>query len=122
MIYHSWDITQLILWCVGETLLKLYVFCYEVNREECYHWMVGKQVLVLLLYVLTLNLSVTLERKESRAEVEGGEEKVAALSPGDSQDSKEHHQRFSHLGMKHAFLGDQLCRWPLLSRHCKAYL
>lgn len=28
---------NLILCCVGEALLKFYVFCYEVNKAECYY-------------------------------------------------------------------------------------
>lgn len=38
MIYHSWDVMQLILYCVGKTVLKFYVLSSEVNMIKCYHF------------------------------------------------------------------------------------
>lgn len=55
VIYHSWDVTQLILCCVDETLFKFYVFYCEVTGQTVTTWklwMVGKRVFVLFLFLL----------------------------------------------------------------------
>lgn len=54
VIYHSRDVTQMILCCVDETWLKFYVFHCEVTGQSVTtrkFWVVGKRVLVLFLFM-----------------------------------------------------------------------
>lgn len=54
VICHSWDVTQLILCCVDETLLKILcvlLWSKQGSVTTWKFWMVGKQVLILFLFM-----------------------------------------------------------------------